>query len=393
MEQKMLTVPGLAVRNLRHRRVRTMFLAALVLILSAALFTSRVLTESMKTCIDKTVDRIGADVIVAPGEYESDLSDSLFSGGLCSFYFEKSLVDQVKKTDGIDKISPQLYIASLDAACCSVPVQIVAFEPESDFIVQPWMSGSNVSELKKGQTVVGSKITAKAEVAGKLEETGTSYDNCAFMNFETAYTLFDSFQIKYVTDLTEPQKYVSLLTIRTKDGADPKEVANTINTKMRDSGLKAYTAKAMSGKVSDTLEQMRSYSALLIGLLFLMAVLALICIFNITVNERLKEFGVLLSIGARKSQIFQMLLLEAGMIGVLGGFLGVVFSGGGILLFKDVIMESMNMPYLNVNVSQYVILALQSLGLAVGVSLLATLYAAVRANRMELYKLIQEVES
>ena len=181
MEQKMLTVPGLAVRNLRHRRVRTMFLAALVLILSAALFTSRVLTESMKTCIDKTVDRIGADVIVAPGEYESDLSDSLFSGGLCSFYFEKSLMDQVKKTDGIDKISPQLYIASLDAACCSVPVQIVAFEPESDFIVQPWMSGSNVSELKKGQTVVGSKITAKAgdkisffgqeyEVAGKLEE-------------------------------------------------------------------------------------------------------------------------------------------------------------------------------------------------------------------------------
>ena len=387
----MLTVPGLAVRNLRHRRVRTMFLAALVLILSAALFTSRVLTESMKTCIDKTVDRIGADVIVAPGEYESDLSDSLFSGGLCSFYFEKSLMDQVKKTDGIDKISPQLYIASLDAACCSVPVQIVAFEPESDFIVQPW-------------TVVGSKITAKAgdkisffgqeyEVAGKLEETGTSYDNCAFMNFETAYTLFDSFQIKYVTDLTEPQKYVSLLTIRTKDGADPKEVANTINTKMRDSGLKAYTAKAMSGKVSDTLAQMQSYSVLLIGLLFLMAVLALICIFNITVNERLKEFGVLLSIGARKSQIFQMLLLEAGMIGVLGGFLGVVFSGGGILLFKDVIMESMNMPYLNVNVSQYVILALQSLGLAVGVSLLATLYAAVRANRMELYKLIQEVES
>ena len=56
-------------------------------------------------------------------------------------------------------------------------------------------------------------------------------------------------------------------------------------------------------------------------------------------------------------------------------------------------MESMNMPYLNVNVSQYVILALQSLGLAVGVSLLATLYAAVRANRMEPYKLIQEVES
>lgn len=71
--------------------------------------------------------------------------------------------------------------------------RLLLLNRESDFIVQPWMSGSNVSELKKGQTVVGSKITAKAgdkisffgqeyEVAGKLEETGTSYDNCAFMN-------------------------------------------------------------------------------------------------------------------------------------------------------------------------------------------------------------------
>jgi len=46
-----------------------------------------------------------------------------------------------------------------------------------------------------------------------------------------------------------------------KTEQNPKEVANTINTKMRDSGLKAYTAKAMSGKVSDTLEQMQSYSS------------------------------------------------------------------------------------------------------------------------------------
>ena len=87
------------------------------------------------------------------------------------------------------------------------------------------------ARLRQKREIKFSFFGQEYEVAGKLEETGTSYDNCAFMNFETAYTLFDSFQIKYVTDLTEPQKYVSLLTIRTKDGADPKEVANTINHK------------------------------------------------------------------------------------------------------------------------------------------------------------------
>lgn len=403
MEQNILTVYGLAVRNLMHRRVRTMFLAALILILSASLFASRILTESMSDCIDKTVDRIGADVIVAPSEYESELSDSLFAGGMCSFYFERSLMDEVKKTAGIAQVSPQLYITSLEAACCSVPVQIVAFEPESDFIVQPWLTESHIEGLETGQVVVGSKITSDKgdtisffgqdyEVTGKLEETGTSYDNCAFMDFDTAYTLFDSFQMKYVTDLTEPQNYVSILTIRTEDGVEAKNVASDINLAMRESGLRAYTAKAMSGTVAETLDQMQSYSALLIGLLFVMAILALICIFNITVNERLKEFGVLLSIGTRKSQIFQMLLLEAGLIGIIGGVCGVAISGGGMLLFSDVIIEKMNMPYLNVDLGRYVILAVQSLALAVGVSLLATLYAAVRTNRMEAYQLIQEVE-
>ena len=242
MKQKPLTVSGLAIKNLLHRRVRTIFLAALILILSATLFASKILTGSMQNCIRKTVDRIGADVIVAPSEYESELSDSLFSGGLCSFYFEKDLVDQVKNIDGIEKISPQLYIASLDASCCSVPVQIVAFEPESDFIVQPWLADSDIGKLKKGQVVVGSKITSQKgdkisffgqqyEVAEKLEETGTSYDNCAFMAFETAYTLFDSFQMKYVTNLTEPENYVSILTIRTEKNVTPKEVADQINTK------------------------------------------------------------------------------------------------------------------------------------------------------------------
>lgn len=404
MEHGVLTVSGLAIRNLRHRRVRTMFLAALVLILSASLFISCVLTESMKTSIDKTVDQIGADVIVAPTEYASELSDSLFSGEICSFYFDKKYMDDVKKIEGIDQISPQLYIASLEAVCCSVAVQIVAFDPQTDFIVQPWLIENDMGELKQGQVVVGSKITSdkgdtisffgkEFEVAGKLEETDTSYDNCAFMDFATAYTLFDSFQMKYITDMTDPQDYASILTIKTTKNAEPKKVADKINTEMRESGLCAYTAKAMSGKVSDTLEQMQSYSKLLIGLLFLMAILALVCIFNITVNERLKEFGVLLSIGTHKRQIFQMLLLEAGLIGLIGGIGGLALSGGGLLLFSDAIMEKMNMPYLKVDIVKYVVFAGQSLALSVGVSLLATLYAAVRISKMESYKLIREVES
>lgn len=400
---KRLSIGKLAVRNLLHRRVRTTFLIAFVLVLSASLLASSVLTESMKECIDKTVDRIGADVIVAPKEFSSELSDSLFSGERCSFYFDRDYIDDVKKIDGIEKISPQLYVASLDASCCSVPVQIVAYEPDTDFIVQPWLADEGVKTPENGQVVVGSKITAgpgdtisffgyEFQVVGKLEETDTSYDNCAFMNFETAYTLFESKQMKYVSDIQDPEQAVSLLMIRSKEGADSQKIADEVNKNLDEEGLQAFTASGLFDGVSGVLHQLQSYTALLIGLLFLMAVLALVCVFNITVNERHREFGILMSVGTGKGRIFRMLLLEAGIIGLTGGVLGVLIAGGGLFLFSDVIMEKMNIPYLITDVREYLAIAFCCLAISVATSMLSTLYASVKTSRMEPFRLIQEVD-
>lgn len=399
---KKISIFKLSFRNLRHRRVRTTFLMAFVLILSASLMASNVLTESMEKCINRTVDRIGADVIVAPEEYSAELSDSLFSGERCSFYFNKKYVDDVAAIDGIEKISPQMYIASLDASCCSVPVQMVAFEPETDFIVQPWLEELGVKELKDGQIVVGSKLEFQPgdtasffgldfDVAGKLEKTGTSYDTCAFMNFETAYSMFESDKMKYVSDVSDPENVVSLLMIRTDEETEPEKIATAVNYRM-DTPLQAFTSTAIFDEVTGTLNQMQSYSAILIVLLFLMAVLALICIFNITVSERRREFGILLSVGTQKKSIFKMLLLEAGIIGLVGGVLGILLAGGGLTLFGELIIEKMSIPYLITDVGTYAGLAARCLAVSVITSMLSTLYASVKVTRMEPFQLIQEVD-
>ena len=130
----------------------------------------------------------------------------------------------------------------------------------------------------------------------------------------------------------------------------------------------------------------------LIILLVIMAILSLVCIFNITVHERLHEFGILLSIGARKSQILLMLLMEALLIGLIGGIFGVFVGACGMVVFKDLIVEALAMPYLAVNLTTYAITAVYGVMLALSVSLLATLYAAIRATKMSTYRLIQEAE-
>ena len=195
----------MAVKNLRRRPVRTWCMIFFVFMLSAALFLSSVLVESMQGSLQKTVDRMGADVIVVPEEYERDMADSLFLGELCDFTFDSRWVDTVLSIEEIEQATPQLYMASLAASCCSAETQLIAIDPETDFIVTPWLEENDLPPLQEGQMYLGynvapaepGKITffnEDYEVLGKLEQTGTSYDTCVFMTWDTAQQIMNSDQ-------------------------------------------------------------------------------------------------------------------------------------------------------------------------------------------------------
>ena len=68
----------------------------------------------------------------------------------------------------------------------------MAIDPETDFIITPWLEENDLPPLQEGQMYLGynvapaepGKITffnEDYEVLGKLEQTGTSYDTCVFM--------------------------------------------------------------------------------------------------------------------------------------------------------------------------------------------------------------------
>ena len=98
----------------------------------------------------------------------------------------------------MERVSGQMYVGTLSASCCSLPVQMIAFDPETDFVVQPWLKNQNAVRLEKGQVLVGSSVVAEPgetlqfystdfQVAGKLERTGMGYDSSVFMTFESLY--------------------------------------------------------------------------------------------------------------------------------------------------------------------------------------------------------------
>jgi len=63
----------------------------------------------------------------------------------------------------------------------------------------------------------------------------------------------------------------------------------------------------------------------------LVASLGVVNTLTMNIMERTQEIGMLRAIGMTRSQVIKMVLAEAGLMGVIGGLVGLVF---GILLFR-----------------------------------------------------------
>lgn len=75
--------------------------------------------------------------------------------------------------------------------------------------------------------------------------------------------------------------------------------------------------------------EMTNYSTVIVGMiLFLLASLGVINSMFMSIYERIYEFGVIKAIGSRPSQIMQLVLCEALLLGILSCFLGIIFGYG-----------------------------------------------------------------
>jgi hypothetical protein len=56
------------------------------------------------------------------------------------------VANRIAQTDGIDRATQQLFISTFDSEHCAALVQIIGYDPETDFVVAPWLKGSKVTE-------------------------------------------------------------------------------------------------------------------------------------------------------------------------------------------------------------------------------------------------------
>jgi putative ABC transport system permease protein len=95
------------------------------------------------------------------------------------------------------------------------------------------------------------------------------------------------------------------------------------------------------------------------------------------VNERTREIGIFRAIGFRSSHVMQIILLEAIVVGLVGGLLG--YAGGNTIAWAVMPLVIPGGAFAGVNVSLGIIAVL----LAVSLSLIASFYPAYKGSKLD----------
>ena len=144
----------IAFKNIQNKSVRSASLIILTAILTLVLFLSSFLILSLRNGMHSLANRMGADIIVVPEGYDSKIRGAILRGEPNTFFLDKSVVEKIRAIDGVEIASPQLFIATLSAGCCSFPIQVIGFDSDTDFVVKPWLETQAKIQIKKGEVLV-----------------------------------------------------------------------------------------------------------------------------------------------------------------------------------------------------------------------------------------------
>jgi len=183
--------------------------------------------------------------------------------------------------------------------------------------------GSNISINRRKFEVIG--------IFNRVGDTGShsSYDDSAFI----AYSVGEKYLLGTRANPIITVQATGLETVQSAIN----DITNTLNETHRMGGAEQFRILDAGSRLAAAQESARTMSLLLLAVAVVVLIVSGIGIMNVmfvTVKERTKEIGTLKAIGAKKREILSQFLLEAVIISLVGGLLGVILGFFAIPLLK-----------------------------------------------------------
>ena len=401
MKKNNLYILKIAILNLKHSLTRTVGLVFLTTTLSFILFGGAILMFSLQKGLNTMKDRMGADIMVVPVENTTDMEAILMKGEPSCFYFKKSLEEKVRLISGVEKCSSQFFLTSLDAECCDARVQLIGFDPDTDFSIQPWISKVYDKKLENGAVIIGNDINVDAgeniklfgseyQIAAKLDATGTGLDQAVYATTDTIKAMYADAYAKgqRFLDEADPDEAISAILIRAKEGTNTKQLIKEIRKEL--GAVQVIESQNMIRGTAQNMEQVAVFLSLFGGLFLVIAIVTISLVYTLTSNERKKEFSILCTLGTTRKSLAEIVLSEAAVIGAIGGIAGIVVAALIAFPFHVYIGDRLSMPYIMPGTLKILGLGTVSFFITAIIGALSAGGAAYKISREEVYLTMRE---
>jgi putative ABC transport system permease protein len=386
-------------RNLTRRKLRSTLTILGIVIGIFALTTMGSMAEHFNALLDGGVTYFGSSIQVGPPDGQASI-------------LPVSKVDEIKGVEGVEAAfvgySFSAKPGAVNTVSFGVPDTIVSHDPAEkayDALKTTLASGHDIAASSRGEVVLGSSIANEFKkkvgdsvdlpvrpkdarpdfvdhtftVVGILSPTRTAPDTFAYVSVPDAQMLFKESLPVAIRDTVDATAVTEGISVYARPGtslAELDRIADRINQEV--SGVKAT-------RPSDLVNSFKAGGATFTAITTAAAVLALVIgglsVVNtmiMAVTERFREIGLKKAVGAHTGHILREYLLEATLIGLLGGVIGYAL-GVGLTNLLNLAGRSSNLELFLITPALTAI----ALGFAVALGALAGVIPAFRAARLD----------
>ncbi|MBS3091180.1 ABC transporter permease [Candidatus Pacearchaeota archaeon] len=372
-----------SLRNLVHKKSRSILTIFSILIGITAIFIFISFGLGLYNYVNDFKTSSSADKItVMPKGMSAPGMDE-------SFALTDKDISAIEKTSGVYQATG-LYskVAEVKQSSIIRYVFLLGFDPDKPLIMElsnvKVIEGRMLKSGDDGKVILGynyrieNKIFSKAyslndeiEIQGKklkiigfMQEVGSPQDDSQI------YTTTD-----FLPSLYPVAKVNYAMAVARVDISNIKQVVENVEKELRkERGLEEGKEDFF---VQSFQEMLDTYATALNVIIYFVVLIALVSVIVSAINtantmvtsvlERVKEIGVIKSIGARNSEIFFIFLFESGFLGFVGGVIGVII-GFNFTLVTGAFLAKLGWSFLAPSYSVYLFL---------GCILFATLTGAI----------------
>ena len=391
------------IKDIQRHAFLNACLLATVVILSVMLFSVTVISVSLKKGMGNMRKRLGADIMLVPKGEREKAENMLLEGSRSNFYFEGEVYEKVQSIDGISDSTSQCFLKSLSADCCSSEVQIVFFDPESDFVVGPWIETEYKQKLSGDAVIVGSDIVSEDgkiklfgqeyAIASQMARTGTALDSSVYFSTDAKAELLRNAEEKG-SFLTEEQKKGDILSsifINVDGSHTTEQVIDSAHKTIGDIFDVVYPKK-LHESLSGSLGKITGVVNVISLSLGILLVAILLIINSIIMKGRKSEIALLRVLGHRKKDLIRKLLSEMGLISLAGALGGSLLGALIVIPFGRYIGKSLDMPYLGPGIASVLVQILLIVGIVILIVFLASVFFIIHTTNTEPYLALRKEE-